>query len=90
MERLYRKGLLSREKVSHAYVYEATVDRGEFVNRVIEDVLGILASGKADNYLLAMVDYAATKDRNGLDVLETMIRKKRAAQKRDAGHDNDR
>lgn len=90
MERLYRKGFLSRRKVSHAYVYDAVVDRAEFVSRVIEDVLGILAAGDSDNYLLAMVDYAATKDQNGLDQLEAMIRKKRAAQKRDADRDDDR
>lgn len=90
MERLFRKELLSREKVSHAYLYDAVLNRGEFVSRVIEDLLGTLASDESDNYLLAIVDYAATKEENGLDLLEAMIRKKRAAQKRSADKDDDR
>jgi len=89
MERLYRKGLLSREKVSHAYLYAAKVERGEFISRVIEDVLGTLSSGQSDNYLLAMVDYAAAMENNGLDLLETMIKRKRAAQKRKARRTDD-
>lgn len=39
MDRLYKKGLLSRHKVSHAFRYEASASQSQVVSRVMDDVL---------------------------------------------------
>lgn len=77
MERLFRKGFLEREKVSHAYVYKASISHPEIISKVIGDILGSFPSSTADNYLLAFVDYAADIDEDSLDALEEMIQRKR-------------
>lgn len=82
MERLYKKGLLSREKVSHAFVYAADVSRSQIISRVMDDVLRSLSPESKTSYLLAFLDHAAETDSGALDTLERLIREKR--QERDA------
>lgn len=77
MERLYRKELLSREKVSHAYVYRAEVNRVQMISRVIDDILQSFSTSSSDNYLLAFLDQVVENDDEALDMLELMIKKKR-------------
>jgi predicted transcriptional regulator len=77
MERLFRKGLLSREKVSHAYVYSARQTREELGARVVEDVVARLLRGEAAPVLEAFVDLAARTDEANLDRLERLIAMKR-------------
>jgi predicted transcriptional regulator len=79
MERLFRKGLLAREKVSHAYVYSARHTREELGARVVEDVVGRLLKGEADPVLEAFVDLAARTDEANLDRLERLIAQRRKA-----------
>lgn len=81
MERLYRKGFLSREKVSHAYVYDVALSRAQMFSRVIGEVLESFSPTNTDNYLLAFVDFAAECDADGLDALEVLIQRKRSEQK---------
>jgi predicted transcriptional regulator len=69
MERLFRKGLLSREKVSHAYVYSPRHTREEVVSRVLK--------GEAIPVLEAFVDLAARTDEANLDRLELLIAERR-------------
>lgn len=77
LERLYRKGLLCREKVSHAYRYRASLDRETFrARRVVEAAGGLQALGK-DGLLAAFVDLVAASDEAALDELERLIRIKR-------------
>jgi predicted transcriptional regulator len=77
LERLHRKGLLARDKVSHAYRYRATLDRETFrARRVIEAAGGIQALGKT-GLLAAFVDLVADSDRDALRELERLIRAKR-------------
>lgn len=77
MERLFRKGLLSREKVSHAYLYRAEVSRVQMISRVIDDVLQSFSTDSNDNYLLAFLDHAVESDAHALDMLEQMIKERR-------------
>ena len=77
LERLYRKGLASRWKVSHAYRYKATLGPDAFrARRVIEAAGGIrnLANG---GLLAAFVDLVANTDSVALDQLEQLILEKR-------------
>jgi predicted transcriptional regulator len=77
LERLYKKGLLLREKVSHAYRYRAALDRETFrARRVVEAGGGLHALGKS-GLLAAFVDLVADSDDAALLELERLIRAKR-------------
>lgn len=77
LERLHKKGLLSRRKVSHAYRYRATIDRETFrARRVIEAAGGLRALGKR-GVLAAFVDLVADSDQAALVELERLVRRKR-------------
>lgn len=79
MERLFRKGLLAREKVSHAYVYSPRHSREELGARVVQDVVARLLRGEAAPVLEAFVDLAARTDEANLDRLELLIAQRRKA-----------
>lgn len=83
LERLFRKKLLSREKVGHAYVYSATVQRGELMTRLINEVVNTLSDGTSDYMLSAFVDFAARTDESRLDRLEQLIAERRTDQVED-------
>lgn len=78
MERLFRKGVLTREKISHAYLYRAELSRGQMISRVVGDVLKSFSPDSSDKYLMAFLDYAAEGDESTLDELEKMIKRKRS------------
>ena len=78
LERLHRKGLASREKVSHAYQYRAALRREEFAaQRMLEAVGGTRTLADA-GLLAAFVDLVADEDEASLDRLETLIAEKRS------------
>lgn len=81
MERLFRKGLLGRDKVSHAYVYSARHTREELGARVVEEVVGRLLQGEAVPVLEAFVDLAERTDAENLDRLERLIAARRKARR---------
>jgi predicted transcriptional regulator len=81
MERLFRKGLLAREKVSHAYVYSPRQTREELGARVVEEVVSRLLQGEAVPVLEAFVDLAARTDAANLDRLERLIADRRKARR---------
>jgi len=82
MERLHRKRLLDREKVSHAYVYSARLSREEYGSRAVEDVLSGLMAGDTEPMMSAFVDFAARTGEETLARLERLIRERRAAASR--------
>jgi len=79
MERLFRKGLLAREKVSHAYVYSPRHTREELGARMVEEVVSQFLKGEAAPTLAAFVDLAARTDEANLDRLERLIAERRKA-----------
>lgn len=77
LERLHKKGLLRREKVSHAYRYQASLDREAFrARRVVEAVGGLRALGET-GMLAAFVELVADSDERALVELERLVRLKR-------------
>lgn len=81
LERLHRKGLVQRTKVSHAYRYRAAIEREAFHARRMVDAVGG-AQALADlGVLTAFVDVIAETDQTSLDQLSALIaerkRKKR-------------
>jgi len=82
LERLHRKGLVERWKVSHAYRYRAALAREAFrAQRVVEAAGGTrqLAHG---GLLAAFVDLVADVDAAALDRLGALIAAKRRARRR--------
>ena len=84
LERLFRKELLAREKIGHAYVYRPRVERSDLIGRVIGDVVETLGAGESEAVLAAFTDLAERADTETLDQLEALIRARRMAQ---AGED---
>jgi predicted transcriptional regulator len=79
LERLYKKGLLAREKVSHAYRYRPAMARDEFrATRVLEAAGGLSALSE-EGVLSAFVDLVEASDESALDHLERLIAERRRA-----------
>jgi predicted transcriptional regulator len=78
LERLHRKGLLRREKVSHAYQYEACIGRPELVGRLIESTVGRVSGMQTDVLMSAFVDLASRAGDDGLRQLEELVAARRA------------
>lgn len=77
LERLFRKGLVSREKVSHAYRYSPTMDRDTFRARKLVDAAGGTKELANEGLLAAFVEVLADTRVEALDDLEALIRLKR-------------
>ena len=79
LDRLYKKGLLKREKEGRAYFYSPSLTREEFERGVAEDVLGDLLgrSGGAEPLLACIVDAVSEHDRALLDELQRLVEEKR-------------
>ena len=74
LERLHRKGLASRRKVSHAYRYRATLSRDELAARRVVDAAGGVRALTSPETLSVLVDLL---DRAALGRLESLIAAKR-------------
>ena len=77
IERLYRKDLVRRWKVSHAYRYSAVLDRDAFRARKLVDAAGGVRALGSAGLLAAFVDLVADTDARALDRLEQLIDAKR-------------
>jgi predicted transcriptional regulator len=80
MDRMHRKGYLTREKHGKAFVYSPTYSRKEFEQRMAQEVLGALIGDFTEPALSAFVDLVA-EDAGALDQLEQLIREKRKGTK---------
>ncbi len=74
LDRLYKKGLLSRYKESHAFQYQAAVDRKTFIGSLIQDVLKEYSREHDDGVLAAFVSFSSELDPGQLEKLEQMIK----------------
>lgn len=79
LERLYRKGVLARTKVSHAYIYEPAMSEDAVMARMVDTALRPFRSGKARGLLAAFNELADTVDDATLDELERLIADRKAA-----------
>ncbi|MEW6367028.1 MAG: BlaI/MecI/CopY family transcriptional regulator [Acidobacteriota bacterium] len=77
LQRLYRKGLLTRRKVSHAYVYSPHVSREEVMAQLVSEVVTTFSGGRPEPMLATFVDLASRAGRGTLERLEQMIERKR-------------
>jgi len=82
LERLFRKGLVRRHKVSHAYRYEPALSREELAARRVLEVSGGFEALSRVGMLSAFVDLVADADAKSLDRLEVLIAQKRQGKSR--------
>ena len=86
MDRLFKKGLLTRRKVGRAFVYAATASRDEVEGAVATELVQSLLQrdGEPLPVLSSLVDAVSDRDRALLEELERLIREKRRALDREA------
>jgi predicted transcriptional regulator len=77
MDRLYKKGLLAREKEGLAFLYSAAMSRDEVQRRIVEETVSGLLHKGAEPVLAAFVDTAASVDEENLARLERLIAERR-------------
>ena len=76
LDRMYRKGYLTRDKQAKAFVYTPRYTREEFERIVAQEVLGALIGHFTEPALSTFVDLIG-EDLGALDQLEAKIREKR-------------
>ncbi|SIT07790.1 BlaI/MecI/CopY family transcriptional regulator [Neptunomonas antarctica] len=83
LDRLYKKGLLSRTKCGYAYSYSPAVERKELLGSLITDITQELAKNDSDAILEAFIDISTQLDEKSLQRLEDLI----ATRKNNMGKD---
>ncbi len=81
LDRMFRKGYLSREKQAKAFVYSPRYTRKEFERTMAQEVLGALIGHSAETAVSTFVDLIGN-DPTALDQLEARIREKRRQRQR--------
>ena len=81
LERLFRKKLLAREKVSHAYRYRPAMQRDAFMAQSMVDAAGGLRALSEQGVLTAFINVVTDASEDTLDELERLIARKRRQQK---------
>ena len=73
LDRLYKKGLLSRKKCSHAFAYSPAIERKQLLGSLITDITQELAKNDSEAVLEAFVDISSQLDPLSLQRLEDLI-----------------
>ena len=84
LDRLHRKGYLTRIKRGRAFVYSPRFSREQFERGLVEEVLGSLLGNLGAPALSAFVDLVG-EDLATLDRLEAIIREKRRTRREATG-----
>ena len=79
LERLYRKKLLTREKVSHAYIYAPAETREAVMARLVDEALGRFNTKGNDSLLAAFSGLTASASSETLAALEQLVANAKAA-----------
>jgi predicted transcriptional regulator len=79
LDRLFKKGLVTRRKCGRAFLYSPRVSRDEFERGLAEDVLeGLFSRAEKTEPLLAcIVEAVGDRDRELLDELDRLVKIKR-------------
>ncbi len=73
LKRLYGKGLLDRDKVSHAHIYFPCMSREQFHKHVLKIIVETVMGGEAEAMLAAFVSVAESVGPEQLEELERLI-----------------
>ncbi len=77
LDRLYKKGLLARQKEGNAFLYRPAMTRDEYHRRIVEETVSGLIEKSAVPVLNAFVDVAVGIDEANLARLERVLAKHR-------------
>lgn len=80
LDRLYKKGLLTRRKSGRAFLYTSMYSIEEMERGIAQDVIAKLLDttvGRAEPVLACIVDSVSDRDRDLLNELERLIRQKK-------------
>lgn len=77
LDRLYKKGLLRREKQGHAFVYRAAVDRDAFIGKLINEISSEFGTSGENTLMAAFTSLSGSLDSSQLDALERLISEQR-------------
>lgn len=83
LDRMYRKGYLTREKRGKAFLYSPRYSPEQFHHEMAQEVVGALLGQFTEPAISAFVDLVA-QDPGALDQLERLIDEKRRRQAPDA------
>lgn len=78
LDRLYKKGLLSRTKSGHSFSYSPAIERKTLLNSLFTGIANELANNDSDAVLEAFVDISTQLDEKSLQRLEHLIAAKKA------------
>ena len=84
LDRLYKKGLLLRQRDGRAFRYLARTSREAFAAGLLRRSLGRLLRGSPEPLLASLVDAVGEHDRELLPELQRLIREKERALRRRA------
>ena len=88
LDRLFRKGLVTRRKSGRAYLYSPSITREEFEHGFAVDILNGLFSrsgGAAEPLLSCFVEAVSERDHELLDELDRLVRlKKRELERKES------
>jgi predicted transcriptional regulator len=82
LERLHRKGLLERTKVSRAYRYRAAVSQPHLLGALIRDLTVRLAEGELEPVISGFVELVGNASPELLDQLATQTAKLRRKERK--------
>ena len=81
LDRLFKKGLLKREKQGHAFQYQTVKSKQEFVGQLMNEVAADFISTEPDRLQAAFVTMTQDADEETLAGLEKLIQQRRSAAK---------
>ena len=77
LDRLYKKGVLSRRKQGHAYLYQPKVDREGLIHQLINNVTSDFIEDGENTLIAAFGSVSSSLNDNELDALEQLIEQQR-------------
>ena len=77
LDRLYKKGLLDRQKDGNAFIYRPRFDRDEYHRRVVKHAVAGLLTRSAEPVMAGFLDAAEAIDERHLARLEKLIAERR-------------
>lgn len=80
LDRLYKKGLLKREKQGHAFQYQTLQSKEAFVGQLMNEVAADFISDEPERLQAAFVSMTQDADDDALASLEKLIQQRRAEQ----------
>ena len=84
LDRLFRKGLASRQTQARAFLYRARLTRADLESRALMSAVARIDGqpGERDLALAALVDALHFHDPNALDALDRLVRERKRALRR--------